>query len=599
MRVKITNTRDGLKFVGKYDIIQNGFCIRTEFVRKDSAFSEKREVNAMEKINKKTILYTIGVAILLVIAYYSRAFHTEVDNPILKMLLVMIRSVIQISLVIAWCSSVRTRIINKQVRHYLIAVGILIAFWLILRTCKWEFIAQNGTHLGRYLWYSYYIPMVLVPLLGVFIIDHIGKAENYKTPNSLKYMYIPAAFLVAAVFTNDLHQLVFSFPKGLENCESDCIYQPLYYITMAWFILLGIYFVVMLIKKSRVPGSKHFQKLPAVILGISIIFWIMYCMHIVGGDLAAIDCIMIIALLESAIQSGLIPSNTNYYELFRNSTVSAQIVDADYQPCMVSGTATVLTEDVMRSAEAEPVDLGDTILHSKAITGGHVLWQDDVKQINDLIEELSDTQERLGEKNELLKAELELKENRTRTEEKSRLYDRIAKEVAVQLAKAEELLKLAQTEPKQTKNAISKVSVICAYIKRRGNLLMLGEEETIIPAIELEYCIRESLDNLRLGDVFTSFDSKCDGTLKLEHAVIAFDFYENIVERLLDDATAMLIHLDCKDGFIKMRLQIGCNQDIAEHTLSELSIPCGTFEWDIQDEDVTVTLLLSEGGDGK
>ena len=599
MRVKITNTRDGLKFVGKYDIIQNGFCIRTEFVRKDSAFSEKREVNAMEKINKKTILYTIGVAILLVIAYYSRAFHTEVDDPILKMLLVMTRSVIQISLVVAWCLSVRTRIINKQVRHYLIAVGILLAFWLILRTCKWEFIAQNGTHLGRYLWYSYYIPMVFVPLLGVFIIDHVGKAENYKTPNSLKYMYIPAAFLVTAVFTNNLHNLVFSFPSGYQNSESDCVYHVLYYVTMAWFILLGIYFVVMLIKKSRVPGSKHFQKLPAVILCISIVFWVLYCLHIVGGDLAAIDCIMIIALLESAIQSGLIPSNTNYYELFRNSTVSAQIFDADYQPCMVSGTATVLTEDVMRSAEAEPVDLGDTILHSKAITGGHVLWQDDVKQINDLIEELRDTQERLGEKNELLKAELELKENRTRTEEKSRLYDRIAKEVAVQLAKAEELLKLAQTEPKQTKNAISKVSVICAYIKRRGNLLMLGEEETIIPAIELEYCIRESLDNLRLGDVFTSFDSKCDGTLKLEHAVIAFDFYENIVERLLDDATAMLIHLDCKDGFIKMRLQIGCNEDIAEHTLSELSIPCGTFEWDIQDEDVTVTLLLSEGGDGK
>lgn len=72
----------------------------------------------MEKINKKTILYTIGVVVLLVIAYYSRAFHTQVDEPILKMLLVMIRSVIQISLVIAWCSSVRTRIINKQVRHY-------------------------------------------------------------------------------------------------------------------------------------------------------------------------------------------------------------------------------------------------------------------------------------------------------------------------------------------------------------------------------------------------------------------------------------------------------------------------------------------------
>lgn len=553
----------------------------------------------MSKKNKQSIVYTIGVAALLVIAYYSRAFHTQVDEPVLKMLLVMIRSVIQISLVIAWCSSVRTRIINKQVRHYLIAVGILLAFWLVMRTCKWEFIAQNGTHLGRYLWYSYYIPMVFVPLLGVFVINHIGRTENYKTPKSLKYMYIPAVFLVTAVFTNDLHQLVFSFPKGFENCESDCVHRPLYYITMAWFVFLGIYFVVMLMKKSRVPGSRSFQKLPAVILGISIIFWVLYCMQIIGGDLAAMDCIMIIALLESAIQSGLIQSNTNYYELFRNSTVSAQIVDADYKICMVSGTETPLTEVVMRRAEAEPVDLGDTILHSKAITGGHVLWQDDVKQINSLIDELRDTQERLGEKNELLKAELELKENRARTEEKNRLYDRIAEEVAPRLVKAEELLKHAEREPAQANSAIAKVSVLCAYIKRRGNLILLGEDGNIIPALELEYCIRESLDNLRLGNVFTSFDSRCSGELKLEHAVAAFDFYENIVERLLDDATAMLIHLDCKDAIIKMRLQIGCNEEIAEQTLAELSIPSGKFEWDIQDEDVTVTLLLSEGGDGK
>ena len=553
----------------------------------------------MTKINQKNIKCAICVVILIIIAYYSRALHTEVENPILRMLLVMTRSVIQISLVIAWCSSIITRIINKQVRRYLIAVGIMLAFWLILRTCKWEFIAENGTHLGRYLWYAYYIPIVFVPLLGVFIVDHIGKAQDYKTPNRMKYLYIPAVLFVVSVFTNDLHNFVFSFTKGVKNCESDYSYGFMYFLIMAWFILLGIYFVVMLIKKSRVPGSKSFQKLPVIILGGAVIFWIMYCMNLVGGDLAAVDCIIIIALLESAIQSGLIPSNTNYNELFRSSTVSAQIVDADYKPCIVSGTAVALTEDVMISAKEQPVELGDTILHSKTITGGYVLWQDDVKQINALIEELRETQERLGENNELLRAELELKENRARTEEKSRLYDRIANEVASKIAKADELLKIAENNPKQMKSAIAKVAVICAYIKRRGNLLLLGEESNVIPVRELEYCIRESLDNLRLGDVFTSLASKCDGELKPEHAVVAFDFYENIVERLLDDATAMLIHLDCKDGFIKMRLQIGCNEDIAEHTFSELSVPCGKFDWDIQDEDVTVTLLLSQGGDGK
>lgn len=553
----------------------------------------------MKNKRRKNMKYVIIVAVLLLIAYYSRALHTEVSSPIPKMLLVMTRSVIQISLIIAWCFSIKRRILNKQIRMYLIAVGGILAFWLILRTCKWEFIASNGTHLGRYCWYAYYIPIVIVPLLGVFIINHIGKTENYKTPHRMKYLYIPAVLLVLAVFTNDLHQLVFSFPKGFENCESDYNYHFLYFIIMTWFIILGIYFVIMLLKKSRVPGSKRFQKLPAVILGISIIFCAMYCMQIVGGDLAAVDCIIVVSLLESAIQSGHIPSNTNYDELFASSTVSAQIVDAAYKPCMVSGTAVALTEEVMKSAKAGPVDMGDTMLHSKAITGGHVLWMDDVKQINDLIEELRDTQERLGDNNELLSAELELKENRARTEEKSRLYDRIAKEVAPQLAKADELLKLAENNPKQAKSVIAKVSVICAYIKRRGNLLILGEEGNRIPARELEYCIRESLDNLRLGDVFTSFDSKCDGELKLEHAVVAFDFYENIVERLLDGVTAMLIHLDCKGGIVKMQLQIGCNEEIAKHVMSELSVPYGKFEWDIQDEDVTVTLLLSEGGDGR
>lgn len=158
----------------------------------------------MEKINKKTILYTIGVAALLVIAYYSRAFHTQVDEPILKMLLVMIRSVIQLSLVIAWCESVRRRIINKQVRDYLIAVGVLLAFWLILRTCKWEFIAQNGTHLGRYLWYSYYIPMVFVPLLGVFIIDHISSSF---IRNNCASALLSAAIIKPLKISSSMHSI--------------------------------------------------------------------------------------------------------------------------------------------------------------------------------------------------------------------------------------------------------------------------------------------------------------------------------------------------------------------------------------------------------
>ena len=36
---------------------------------------------------------------------------------------------------------------------------------------------------------------------------------------------------------------------------------------------------------------------------------------------------------------------------------------------------------------------------------------------------------------------------------------------------------------------------------------------------ELEYCIRESIDNLKLGGVYTSFDSKCSGAFDVKYII--------------------------------------------------------------------------------
>ena len=115
--------------------------------------------------------------------------------------------------------------------------------------------------------------------------------------------------------------------------------------------------------------------------------------------------------------------------------------------------------------------MGDTLLHHQAIHGGHIYWQDDVKTINDLAEHLRDTNDMLGERYDLLKAEVELKERRLQAEEKSRLYDRIAQEIAPQLNKADELLQQSSEQPEKANALLSQVCVISAYIKRRANLI--------------------------------------------------------------------------------------------------------------------------------
>ena len=92
----------------------------------------------MIKADRRKLLYATGAAVLLVIAYYLRAINIYIPNAIPRTLVVMVRGIIQISLLIAWCISLKTRIINSQVRRYLMAVAILLAFWLTVRTCKWS-----------------------------------------------------------------------------------------------------------------------------------------------------------------------------------------------------------------------------------------------------------------------------------------------------------------------------------------------------------------------------------------------------------------------------------------------------------------------------
>lgn len=549
---------------------------------------------------KLTVLkYAAIVAVLICIAWAMDTVDNMVESAVLQAFFLAIRNLIHISMIVSWCASLYRRILNKQVRQHMIAVGLLMAFWLMAKAVKYDFVSDKTYFLGRYIWYSYYIPMILIPLFGVFFIDHIGKEEDYRIPKKLYYLYIPAFLILAGIFTNDLHQMAFSFPEGIEWFDSIYKYGVIYFAAMAWFVLGGIYFVVMLLKKSRVPGSKAMQKLPLIIMLGAVVFWTLYCLEIFRGcDLTVVDCLIISLLLESAIQSGLIPSNTNYDEIFRTSTVAAQIVDEEYRPRIMSAAAVPFSVEKMKQAETDTVNLGNTLLHSKPITAGHVLWQDDVTQINELMERLKDTREQLNQNNHLLQAELELKENQAKADEKNRLYDRISKEVAPQLVKVEEILKRIDNEPEQAEKLMAKVCVIGSYIKRRGNLLLLWEENRRIDARELEYCIRESLDNLKLAKVFTAFDCQCAGELLPTHVVAVYDLYETLVESLLDNVTAMMIRLRCVDGRAEIKLQVGCEEQIAQSSLESITVPFGSFSYEIQEEDAMISYIVPEGGAG-
>lgn len=547
----------------------------------------------MAKEVKKSLPIFISVAILLIVAYAFRLIALNVSDVFVKTILTILRSVIHISLVSSWCSSVYYRVVNKQVRNLLLVVGALMLFWILSKTIKIEFFPNVTDVAIRYMWYGYYIPMILIPLIGIFITMYIGKPYSYKKPSWTYLFYIPALILLVGIFTNDLHNWAFTFPNGIENFNDDYSYGVLFWITATWFSGLGILFVVLLIRKSKLPGSKKMQKVPLYIICVAIVFWILYATEIIEADLTIMDCLIIIALLESAMQTGLIPMNTNYREVFESTTIPVAIIDDGYATKYRSGGATSFSKEDMLATTIGALPMGDKILSSSPIRGGRVVWQDDVEELNRQRLELDEIHASLAEEGTLIQAENEIKEKQAQADEKSLLYDKIAREVSTQLTKVLGLLSIAENG-KATKKILAQIAVIGTYIKRRGNLILLNNENEFVSASELANAFRESTDNLKLLGISSAFDVMVDGEIPLCDALKAYDLYEKSIETLLEDLSAVFVRLKVLRGGVKLTLELGAKHQISMDRLGFIAVS-DEVNVELDDEDIFVTLTLGGG----
>lgn len=210
-----------------------------------------------------------------IVSHAGHLCHPRPHSRKINVLLVplgLVRTMIYIGLYIGWGLSVSHRILQTQVRRYMIGVSFLTVFWFVVRSVKYFFVTDPVVI--RYLWYWYYCPMLLIPLLSVFVAMSLGKPENYRLPKWARLLYVPTLFFLLLVLTNDLHQLVFSFPAGSVWSDADNGYAYGYYLVMGWIIACALTaFMIMLIKCR---GAQRRKYLPALLLSCSIIYAFIY-----------------------------------------------------------------------------------------------------------------------------------------------------------------------------------------------------------------------------------------------------------------------------------------------------------------------------------
>ena len=506
------------------------------------------------------------------------------------------RSLIYIALYIGWGISVSKRIIQVQVRHYLIAVSGLMVFWFVIRSMKYYFITDIG--IARQLWYWYYLPMLFIPLFSLFVAISLGKPENARlSKTALLLLSIPTVLCLLLVLTNDLHQLVFSFPEGEVWTDINNGYTFGYYIVLGWEILCALAAFVIMIIKCRLSYRKKY--LPFLLLASSIVYAFIYVsgvewMQLIGGDITAAQCLMFTGILESCIQCGLIQTNTGYEELFMVSRLGAQITDQGNIVCLASSNAGGLTDEQRMSAKTHPV-LADktTLIKSKPIRFGHVLWQEDVSELTEAIEQIEENCRDLSERNRIRQENLETKKKILSLQEKNRAADVLNRETAGQISMIEHLLTQYDTEndAQKREKLLAGAAVLGAYIKRYGNLLLVSHREETADICDLSRCFEDSFVNLELLDVKCLCTLPADVILATKDMLRIYHTFETILEDCLFDLHSVWVNARERKGQFLVSIDFVCDTDLSGHKADADLYSC-------EDGTCRFTFQLQKGGEG-
>ena len=549
--------------------------------------------------DERTQSYTINVLLsvfLLLFANFVRV-ATKESTEFMYVISQMVVLAIYIGILVFWAASVYDRIVNRIVRRYLIALVGLMMIWMLMRSLR-HTVFYHVFPIGQWCWYAYYIGMIFIPQVCLMTAKYIGKPENYRLSKKWYLLYIPSVSLVIGILTNDLHQWAFRFHLGYEVGWD--IYQRsfLYYAAVVWIFGCIALMIAELVRNCRVPKAKKMIWLPIAMLGLGVAYSVLYALDtslFSFIEMTAALCFTVVAIWESCIKTGLIQSNTHYDELLKCSGLGVTVVDQEFTVHYRSDDALALSKAQMLSAMDKPITQDDGIrISGSGIKGGYTLYQEDISELLDVLEELKMLREELKDANAVSMQNYQMHKRIRTLAEKNRLHDELHRQTARQIDLLNNwLTQLSKTEQADEKRKLLRhIVVVGAYLKRRNNLVLLNEQDGMIKAEELDLSIKEMMKNLQIAGVNCAASVQLDGEIPSGIVMQLFDFYEYVVENALDGLTYLLARFFRRENDYICCVDAVCSIDLTELASDMVSVS-------ITEEGYYTLSFKSEGGAGK
>ena len=483
-----------------------------------------------------------------------------------------IRAALYLLLFALWGFSLDRRIIQKQALHCLRLTAALMLLWLILRTLKYEFVTDLTV--ARYIWYLYYLPMLFIPLLGVYIALSLGKSEEFHLTGRVAALAIIPAVLFLSVITNDLHQQAFAFDSGVPGKPDNYSYShgPVYFCCLGWMVACMFFSLILLLKKSRIPNGSKKRIRPFVIACMTILYGLLYLSGLPAirwwlGDMNVMLCLLYAAIYESCIRCRMIQSNTGYVELFEATTLAACIADRNGNIVIRSRAA---DEDMVCPKNGLQIIRPDGIRISSApISGGYAVWQDNVRPLTELRAKLSENKAKIKDNKEKLQEAYLIQKKLNELTEKNRIYDELETKYGKQIARIGQLLKQCEgAEPAEIQNLLKRILLLGTYIKRGANLYFLSLEYKLLPQQELRLTVDEAVRVMTVCGTECSVVYHTTKPMRSSEVARLFDLLKIVAEATMNGLHSLFISVSDSE----MDLSVECAADLSFLVSSNVTV---------------------------
>ena len=442
----------------------------------------------------------------------------------------MLFALLTIAAIVLWCGAVIQRAAQRRTRVQLLSIGALLVGWIALRYLKWQIIRPS-----QYLWYGYYFFQLGFTLMLVWLAWSVDQPGNdIRPPRWWLWCAGANALLFLLIFTNSLHHLAFRFDPADPLWSHNYTYGPVYFAAVGMMALQVLAAQGILIYKTMRSPRRQLVFVPLLIILLFFVYGIGYALRVplaFQSDITITTCVFCLLFVEACLRTGLVPVNTKYTALFRYSPLRMQIVDREGVCRLSSAFASPVPPGAVQRLLAGENPLAqdnDTLLYGDPITGGSVLWQEDIRALNETYRETSALVERLQATNALLRQEAREKNKAAIFATRQQIMDELESELsekAVQLPRMAEALKQAPDR----KAATARLTLLVCYIKRRCNLFFIAHDRGAMPAGELAVYFDELSDIAGYAGVtaLTTFEPK--QPLPMAESALLYEFFYTLL----------------------------------------------------------------------